>query len=266
MARTGGIPAETERQLTKTFKAFYRLCLLHGATHLYVFATEAMRRASNGGEVMYNLARIGIPINLIDGRREAEFGLRGAWLDCATPSESVLMVEVGGGSAQVALAEVQDGLPVIVEEKSLPLGTGAMIGKLGLTQPADDNQIKELMDFVKSHVAPLFADAPSSAQSMIGVGGVARGLLKALHPDGNPILVKEEIDYLAWATRRLKSEEVGARFNVKLKRASTLLPGAVIYRTILECAEQSQIKVSRFGVREGAILEMAEGRLKAIPL
>lgn len=266
VARTGGIPAETEKLIIKTFRAFQRLCLIHGAGRLYIFATEAMRRASNGPRVIADLARLGIPIDLIDGRREAEFGLRGAWLDSRSDSPHVIMAEVGGGSAQVALAS-GGPIPKIAEERSLRLGTGALIGELGITQPADDNQVRKLKMRVKADLAPVIdAWAPHDRFDLIGVGGVARGVWRSLHPDGNPVVHVEEIDYLIWATRRLSPEAIAARFNVKLKRAATLLPGAIVYRTILQCAGLDQMRVSKFGVREGALLEMAEGRLKPAKL
>lgn len=258
VTRTGGIPPEAEALLLKTFRAFRRLAQMHEATGMYVFATEAMRKASNGREVIEKLAKIGLPIDLIDGRREAELGLKGAWIDCAQRVDRLILAEVGGGSAQVAKVNASGSQPLIKSEKSLPLGTGALIGALGLTHPADDNQVKALTE----HVAGLIEPVATKADAVIGVGGVARGVWRALHPDGDPFVHAEEIDYLIWATQRLTPDVIAQRFNVKLKRAATLLPGAVVYRTILRCTGQSFLKVSRFGVREGAILEMAEGKIR----
>lgn len=258
VTRTGGIPPQSEALLLKTFRAFQRLAHLHEATGMYVFATEAMRKASNSKQVLANLAEIGIPIDLIDGRREAELGLRGSWIDCSQRVENLLLAEAGGGSVQVAQVNAKGSLPLITDERSLPLGTGTLIGALGITQPADDNQIKALVEHVERNLEPV----ATKADAVIGVGGVARGVWRALHPDGDPFVHEEEIDYLIWATKRLTSEGVSKRFNVKLKRAATLLPGAVIYRTILRCSGQNHLKVSRYGVREGAILEMAEGKIR----
>jgi exopolyphosphatase/guanosine-5'-triphosphate,3'-diphosphate pyrophosphatase len=272
VTRHGSIPEETEALLAKTMRAFRRLAHLYDAEGIYVFATEAMRKASNGKEIIERLAKEGIPIDLIDGRREAELGMRGAWLDCAQRAPRVILAEVGGGSAQISFAGANGPLPVIQEERSLPLGTGTLIGKLGITQPADDNQIKRLVDYIETMVKPLFP-SPKGRKAgteerpyVVGVGGVARGVWRSLHPDGDPFVEAEEIDYLIWATQRLTEAQISQRFNVKLKRAATLLPGAVLYRTILGCAGETQLKVSRFGVREGAILEMAEGRIKPWPV
>ena len=53
-----------------------------------------------------------------------------------------------------------------------------------------------------------------------------------------------------------------ARFDVKPKRAGTLLPGALVYLALMQKFQLAEVMVSEFGVREGAILEMARGNIK----
>ena len=101
-----------------------------------------------------------------------------------------------------------------------------------------------------------------SSPNAIVSGGVARGLWRAIHPDGDKKLAREEIDYLIWASERLSIERLIERFNVKPKRAGTLLPGALVYQALMEKFGLSEVMVSEFGVREGAILEMAKGKIK----
>lgn len=257
VSRVGHIPADDAILLRKTLKAFRRLAHLHNAEGLYIFATEAIRKARNSTDILAVLEREGMPVEVIEGRREAEFGLLGAWADCAQPGENHVMIEVGGGSVQIA--NITGGnRPTINTEHSLPLGTGALRAKLKLTHPTSDSQLMELRKVVKETIEPLV----QPAISVFGVGGVARGLWRALHPDGDQHICLEELEYLIWATRRLTDNEISARFNIKLRRAVTLLPGAVVCATLLGCADQTQMRVSRFGVREGAILEMAKGRIK----
>ncbi|MEQ1932256.1 MAG: hypothetical protein ABL962_00050 [Fimbriimonadaceae bacterium] len=257
VSRVGHIPADDAILLRKTLKAFHRLAHIHNAEAMYVFATEAIRKATNGMDILGVLSREGMPVEVIDGKREAEFGLLGAWADCAKTGSNHLMIEVGGGSAQVAVVDGGNP-PKITVEHSLPLGTGTLIGRLKLTQPSSPEKVAELRKAVSDMVEPLV----SPAESVFAVGGVARGLWRALHPDGNQQICREELEYLIWATARLTDNEIMARFNIKLRRAVTLFPGAVVCATLLGCADQSQMRVSRFGVREGAILEMARGRIK----
>ena len=97
-------------------------------------------------------------------------------------------------------------------------------------------------------------------------GGVARGLWRALHPDGEKRLHRAELEYLAWSVQRLTIDRAINRFGVKAKRVGTLLPGAMVYLALMERFDLTEMSVSEFGVREGAILEMARGKVEACPL
>lgn len=78
-----------------------------------------------------------------------------------------------------------------------------------------------------------------------------------MHPDGNRMLHIEELQYLIWDASRLDVQTIAARYGVKAKRAGTLLPGALIYEAFLTRFGIEEFEVSQFGVREGAILELA---------
>jgi exopolyphosphatase/guanosine-5'-triphosphate,3'-diphosphate pyrophosphatase len=140
----------------------------------------------------------------------------------------------------------------------LPLGTGTLIAKAGLTQPATPLQLEALEGLVAQALDEVEFLGGSR---LLTCGGVARGQWRALHPDGDAEIHVEELDYLAWSCARLTSEQIAARFNVKLKRASSLLPGASVFRAVMRRGGFETMRVSKFGVREGAILEMFEGKI-----
>ena len=50
------------------------------------------------------------------------------------------------------------------------------------------------------------------------------------------------------------------RFDVKPKRAGTLLAGALVYGELMRHFGCPMLHLSEFGVREGAVLEMANGQ------
>lgn len=262
VGRQGKIPAALADRLIRILGDFKKMAVGQGAQAIYVFGTEAIRRAANQKQVLEAIrVATGISVDIISGQREAELGLRGAWLDCAGTGPFV-MCEVGGGSAQVAHCTVREGLPAIVSEASLPIGTGTLIAKLGLEGPCAADHFEALSQAVEGALRSLDSGPASQETSrVIACGGVARGLWRALHPDGEREIAVEELDYLVWATRQLTLDVIVDRFQVKPKRAATLLPGAVVYRTLLELSGQDKLVVSRFGVREGAILEMSDGKI-----
>lgn len=257
VARTGIISKEYVDQLVGAVKEFRKISLAKGAKGLFVFATEAMRSAKNHKDVLKRIKQeTGIVVEIISPQREAEFSFLGVRLD-TREVEPDLMFEVGGGSAQIAVVDKD----AILDEISLPLGTGRLIAEAGLTNPCPI----ETKDQARAYIDKVLATAelrPGPSPHAIASGGVARGLWRALHPDGEKRLNRTEIEYLVWATERLSVERIIERFNVKPKRASTLLPGALVYHALMERYELDDLIVSEFGVREGAVIEMAKGNIK----
>lgn len=255
VARKGIIPLEQQEQLVAAIKEFKRVATVRAASSLYVFATEAVRSASNHKEVLKKIkAETGVTVEVILPRREAEFSFHGAMLD-TKQSKPTLMVELGGGSVQVA--NVKNGQ--LDKEISLPLGTGRIIAETGLGSPATEEAMKSARNYIERMLKN--CDISVKEARMVASGGVARGLWRALHPDNDKALALEEIEYLAWSTARTPTDRIVQRFGVKTKRAGTLLPGALVYMALMKRFNVNELLISEFGVREGAILQMARGKI-----
>lgn len=260
VAREKQVPKAAQSQLLATLSQFKKVSKDAKSEGMYVFATEAIRKASNSKEVLQKvLQETGLQVEIVSGRREAEFALKGVLLD-TDRAGSVLLVDVGGGSAQLALCHHGR----IADEASLPLGTGTLIAKLGLTHPCDYVHVKRIERAVDETLGEI--DIIDQPDGIVACGGVARGLVRALHPDGDRELRLEELHYLIWATQRLAPEAIKARFHVKAGRATTLLPGAIVFSKVMERASKGAITVSAYGVREGAIGEMAGGKVPVCPI
>lgn len=250
VTREGVIPEQLTQRLLNTVSTFKRLADGQRAERFYVFATEAMRVASNHEDVVDQIRdKTGVQVEIISPRREVELSLRGVQLDSPTLGPT-LLIEVGGGSAQIARCE--DGLTT--HQISLPLGSGRLIGEVGLTHPPSVGQLTALNAWVDKHLRP--CHGYPSVSHVVSSGGLARGLIRALHPDGDRTIHAEELEYAIWAASKYPVETLMARFGVKLKRAATLLPGATVYLATLRVFRHVSMKVSDFGVREGAILEL----------
>jgi len=260
VAKDGDVPLPLQDQLIDALDAYRGQAKSDKSERLYVFGTEAMRVARNSKKVLKRIrVESGVEVDLVSGQKEAELGLDGVLVDCDGADE-MIVAEVGGGSAQVAFA--RDGM--LMEDTSLPLGTGTLSAKFTIGFPCREQTVRDLTHLIQRELAKV---APrKEVEQVTASGGVARGIWRALHPDGDREVATSELDYLIWATQRLSIEQIGLRFQVKPRRAATLLPGAMIYRQILQFFGQERMLVSRFGVREGAILQMAAGRIKGCPL
>jgi exopolyphosphatase/guanosine-5'-triphosphate,3'-diphosphate pyrophosphatase len=257
VARMGVIPPAHITRIVSTLKRFKTLASKALAEELVVFATEAMRVAKNHTAVLDTIkAKTGIRVKLITPQQEAYYSLRGVMLDVA-PKQSAMFFEVGGGSAQIAVYENEK----MRKDASIPIGTGRLIVEAGLTNPCTDEAKDHAIDIIEKALD--LCPSPLSCKFGISSGGVGRGIWRSLHPDGDKQIHLEEIDYLIWGVSRLSIDQITQRFGVKGRRAETLLPGALVYRALLHRYELREMTISEFGVREGAILDVFQGKTKA---
>ena len=256
VARHGFIPKAEEDNLVSALKSFRRMARSLGAEYVYLFATEAMRAATNHDEILDRVREsTDMFVDIITPRREAELSLRGVQLDA--PAQMDLLLEIGGGSAQVARIEKGH----LDSSASAPVGTGRVIAESGLQSPCSPRAYTAAREYVHRHLEALTIGGPT-AHCAVASGGVIRGIWRALHPDGDRILHTAEIDYLLWVSSRQTVSRLSRRFSVKNKRAGTLLPGAIVYRELMARFNVEELHVSEYGVREGAIIEIARGEIQ----
>ncbi|MEZ0325156.1 MAG: hypothetical protein ACAH95_04565 [Fimbriimonas sp.] len=259
VSRTGHIPDRQQQLLVSTIARFKTLATQRGARSMYVFATEAMRVADNHEQVKDRIwDATKVEIDIIEPAREAELSLIGTSLDTYLKDVQMLF-EVGGGSAQIA----QVSGSKIGQEVSLPLGTGRLIVKAALRNPCPVSAWLAAEDTIDETLRSSDLDLP--AKVAVASGGVVRGLWRALHPDGEKTLSLEELDYIAWAAGHLPIDAIMRRFSVKQKRGSTLLPGALVYRALLRRHNVQELRISEYGIREGAVLQMANRLVTGSP-
>lgn len=113
---TGKLSPVGVENTVAALKYFKTECDAAGATEIFAFATEAVRRATDGKEFIDRVKReIGLNIVLLSPEREAEFALFGT----TKPDGAVTVCDLGGGSLEVISS--RDGVhPDYV--KSLPIG------------------------------------------------------------------------------------------------------------------------------------------------
>ncbi|MFM9873719.1 MAG: Ppx/GppA phosphatase family protein [Fimbriimonadaceae bacterium] len=252
VSREGIIPPEKVRELTETLGRFRTLLDEYKVEAASFFATEAMRKAANHDEILADIkSQFGIEIDVISPLREAQLSYRSSQMDCSGDFP-MLMVEAGGGSVQIALCQ-PDGIERLT---SLPLGSGTLKARSLMEQPPSEHSLNKAMEIIQIE-CDVLSDY-KSVKRIVACGGVARGLWRAMHPDGEKRLHVTELDFLAWDCARLETEVIVDRYDVKINRARTLLAGSIVLRHVMGLFGISDAQVSQYGVREGAILELGD--------
>lgn len=212
-----------------------------------VLATEAMRRAKNGPELIAKIAETtGFTPRLLSGAEEASFAALGVISGFFQPRG--LVGDIGGGSLEIA--EVF-GDHVGERMTSMPLGALPVRAKM----KADFDAAKKDVDAILDAQLPAMLTEPV----FYAVGGGWRAIAR-IHMAANdwPIGVVHGYDLpardvlkLAKSIARMTPEEVAGLPDVPSRRIETLSASALVMWRLLRKLKPERVVFSALGLREG---------------
>jgi len=247
--KTGRLDDERLALAAEAISLFAGIAALNGAPSPEILATSAVRDAQNGPELVERVREgTGLSMRLISGEKEAALGFRGA-LSAVGREGPVLVVDLGGGSAQLILGEASEGPEKRV---SLPLGTNRTTERFVEADPPTDEELGAL----REHVPQLLPDWDVGEAEVVAVGGSARAMLKITN-DG---LTVERLWRLSAEVREGSSGVLAREQGLAPERARVLPAAITTLAVILEHFGKEALLVARGGIREGTLLALAEGK------
>jgi exopolyphosphatase / guanosine-5'-triphosphate,3'-diphosphate pyrophosphatase len=215
-----------------------------------VVATAVIRDAVNGRELIEAIAeRTGLAVEVLSEREEARLAFLGATrtLD-EPPAGRVAVVDVGGGSSEVAVGTVDGEMESYA---SFRIGSGSLADAHLRGDPPTSAEIENLRREVVNAIAGV--EVPPN-ESAVAVGGSASSLRRLVGAELSAEALGRAIDLL----RSHPREEIARRFELDTERVR-LLPAGVIVLDELRRRASPPLVAGRGGIREGAILELALG-------
>jgi exopolyphosphatase/guanosine-5'-triphosphate,3'-diphosphate pyrophosphatase len=253
-------PAVIERVLgvLRGFRTFARGL---GADEVIALATSAVRDARNSGVLRRAAEReLGFALRVIDGAEEGELAaIATAHL---LPVRDGVVMDLGGGSAQ--FVELVDGRPG--RTASLPLGALRLTDAFGTAERVSAEKVLALRAHVDAQLATV--DWLAGARGpLVGVGGTIRALGKVDRkarswpiPHGHGHWLSREDLERTWEwTSRLDADARREVPGLPNHRAETIVAGALVYMRVLALRGLHGLRISSYGVREGAALRHFEG-------
>ena len=244
-------------------RAFFTLRLFKGfcdairTDHIVATATSAVRDAANGRQFVERVQReLGLELRILDGEREAYYGVIGALNDAAVVDGAV--VDIGGGSAQVS--QVADRH--YVQGWSAPLGALALTERFIRHDPPTAGELSAVRGEIDRHLDKV-KWLPGLKGQLVGLGGTIRNLarieaqrrsypLPTLHGfELTRASVVETIELLSTVPLGKRLKVPGLRSD----RADIILPGAMVIHAVLERMGVPALTVSVNGLREGLFFE-----------
>ncbi len=143
------------------------------AASIRVFATSAAREALNREELITAVERAsGLRVEVISGEQEADWGFQGVTSDPELAQAPLLLLDVGGGSAQFTLG--RDGGKLV--RHSYPLGSVRLLETFPCSDPPTPAEFAAcrqwLKEFLRKEVRPNLRQNIGDTQ-LLGVGGTA---------------------------------------------------------------------------------------------
>ncbi|WP_375444892.1 Ppx/GppA phosphatase family protein [uncultured Fibrella sp.] len=233
----GALTPESVQRTVKLMQAYKLLMELHEVEAFMACATSAMREATNGREVADLVKlRSGIPIQIIDGQKEAE--LINNVVVLALDERQTLHIDVGGGSTELNLYINRKKLA----SRSFKIGSVRLLeGKdMRSTWAKVEAWIAENVD----HSQPIVA---------VGTGGNISKLFNLVSKTSDTTTTLSEIirmrDYIAG----FSLDDRINKLRLNADRADVIVPAAQIYISAMQWAGATDIAVPDLGLKDGIL-------------
>ena len=245
--------ALTEQSIRSSVEAVAELAVLarrDGAQEIFVFATSAVRDASNGEDFTRRAeAASGTRIEIISGEQEAVLSYIGA-----SEGGRCGVIDIGGGSTEFTIGEDEHVLGAV----SLQMGAVRMNGQTPILCEADyEATVARCADMIRRDAQALLACPPRG--SWVGVGGTMTtlGAMQMRVPLFEPRLCEGMTmtaqDVAAWG-RRLSSLPIEGRrriMGLMPHRADIIPSGIAILEAAMQCFGIGRLSLSAHGNMDG---------------
>jgi exopolyphosphatase/guanosine-5'-triphosphate,3'-diphosphate pyrophosphatase len=252
----------------------------HGAERILGIATEGVRAAANGAELLERVrAETGVTLELISGEQEAALTYWGAVSGLEDERAGRIghmrraVLDLGGGSLELVVGEGSS----VRWRVSLPLGSGTLHDRFAPSDPARPEELAQVRAAVLEALTPL--DLPLPVGEALAAGGTATTLAalaaRALTPAGTlaaqeaaetreapraartwrvRVLTEDMLHALVGLLQARPAAEIARRYGVEEARARLLGAGATVLLGAMERLGAPALHVRRRGIREGALL------------
>ncbi|ABM71729.1 putative exopolyphosphatase [Prochlorococcus marinus str. MIT 9515] len=261
----GNLTEESIQRVLYTLKRFKEYCNSNGVNQIVTAATSAVREAPNGRDFLNRVQKeLGIQIELISGSEEARLIYLGVLSGMAFEDESYVIIDIGGGSTELILADKKDAIAL----------TSSRVGAVRLKndflneEPISNERSKFLKTFIRGSLEPSVEKIKrrlhkEKSVAMIATSGTAISL-------GNLILSdlsqpkqkmhgykfkKDNLEVILEKLIKMPITEIKKIPSLSERRAEIIIPGALILNTSMDMLDFNELTISERALREGLVVD-----------
>jgi len=244
------------------------------ASSIRVIATSAARDAVNSGDLTAAIETAsGLKMEIISGEQEADWVFQGVTSDPALANEPLLLLDVGGGSAEFIVGQ---GTHTQFRQ-SFPLGTVRLFEKNPPSDPPKKEELASCRNWVREFLQRVVVPAldlkvldgtglhefdAGSRLRLVGTGGTTSilGRMEAKLESYDRAKIEAtrlSFERVRWHVEHLWSlplEERKRVVGLPPNRADVILMGVAIYEAIMEKFGFSELRISTRGLRFAAVM------------
>ena len=262
VSRHGAIPTTAADQAVATVRRFRMLAEAAGATEILAKATAAIRRASNGGEVVDRIrAETGVHVEVIGGREEARLIFGAVRASIVLDPAPAVCFDLGGGSLEVMVGDASS----LMWATSVPLGVARLSADHIHSDPISKRDRRALREAIEEALAPVVAEVATFEPKLaVGSSGTFESLAEmvaARRDEDTPTTLNQltvgREEFLALhqdlmaskAADRLRMEGLDAR------RVDLIVAGSMVLATAMDQFGFDQLTICEWALREGIVLD-----------
>ena len=251
------IKEEKINEIISVLTRFKQAAEQHGVHKIFCIATEALRRAGNGKEIIKLIKKqVGLEVELISGNEEAFLGFYG--IVNSFGLDNYLTVDIGGSSTELVYVKNRK----LEKSISLPVGSLNICDLFDSTNRIKDDLAQQMMEYFTKALDEVEWLQEIDIDAIIGVGGTMRTIGKYERAKmGYPLSIQhnyqlnlERVQNIFDELRVLTEKE---RLNLPelQKTRATIFPSALtLVLSIMHYVNNQTLILSKFGLREGFVL------------
>lgn len=238
----------------------------HRVEDVKIFATSALRGAENRDIFLEAVrTKLGWEIEIIDGDREAELIFKGVNLSLPIDGETVLILDIGGGSNEFILSHGNN----ILWKQSFNIGIARVLEIFRPSDPLRPEEIIKMEQWFEDELAMLWQACENHRPDiLVGCSGAFdtfTDLYEEVEPDSNyrtasllPVGAFQRIH------EALKGSTLGERQKMRgmdPMRVEMIVVASVFVNFVLRKLDISRMYQSHFALKEGAMHEFMSNKI-----
>ena len=265
---TGVLGDQAIERAVETIARMTTLARKLGAERVEAVATSAVRDATNAARFLARVKQeTGVQVRVLDGIDEARLSFRSALAHFDLGAGRWVVMDIGGGSLELALSA--DG--VVDNLCSLPFGALRLTERY-LANGVTTKAVRRLRRDVRDELREVLPAREWRGAHVIGSGGtftnlagmtLARQRMLAARTVHATEVARTDVEHLLDALGAMTADERRQMPGLNPARADIIVAGVAVAAEVLARVGAREVHVSRYGIREGLLLETARVRAVA---